>query len=80
MECCTMHLQTCQNPVTSVYNLLAAVSGGARLNHKLTLIFGLLSYIPMYKITSSKEAHTANHKLIPYQFLMLTTCFGFCET
>jgi hypothetical protein len=38
-----MHVETCQNRVTTGYNRLAAVGGGSRIIHKLPLLFELPS-------------------------------------
>jgi hypothetical protein len=44
MECWAIHVETCQNRVTTGYNRLAAITGGTRLIHKLPLLFELPSY------------------------------------
>jgi hypothetical protein len=48
MECWEMHVETCQNRVTTGYNQLAVIGGGTHLIHKLPLIFELPSYMPVY--------------------------------
>jgi hypothetical protein len=39
-----MHVETCENRVTTGYNRLAAIGGGTRLIHRLPLLFELPSY------------------------------------
>ena len=43
MECCAIHVQTCQGTVTLGYNQLASVTFGSPLIHKLPIL-----YVPSY--------------------------------
>jgi hypothetical protein len=43
MECWAVHVETCQNHLTTGYKQLAAIVGATRLIHKLPLFFELPS-------------------------------------
>lgn len=45
MECCTIHVQTCQGSVTIGYNQLASVAFGSPLIHELPILFYVPSHI-----------------------------------
>jgi hypothetical protein len=58
MECCVMHVQTCQNPVTIGYNHSAAIAFDAGFIHKLPLILDLTSYLHTKRVTQDNKGTT----------------------
>jgi hypothetical protein len=51
-----MHVETCQNRVTTGYTWLAAIAGGTRLIRRLPLLFELPSHLSQLYFQASRHA------------------------